>query len=407
MDWCRDGRRIHASEWLGGISWSDRLRQIAGDEGLGRFYRGNRSRGGKGLGRMERRCDHRRIHLIERLRRIRGSDGLRWIPSDERLGRFDRGNRSRGDKRLRRTERPRDGRGIHVSERLRRICRSDGFGRIAGNEGPRRFHGSDRRPTGKARRDRPGRTNTWRLGRKQFRTRKRRTLHWRLERHELWRNRICNGTRHTRRPHQPLSWIEARRRRLGMRKRSLQRLHRFRRSEDRSLGHLERKLLFAAKRLGNFPASIITSDISERSIRRERIWKILRRKFRSADVWPEGEIVQSFFLRERIVFLGVELGAIVRSQDLGALQIFIGVNVLWFFVLGFLARSFLASSVGDILRRTPRCSQRHARENKKAAESQTKKSRGTPRRKREADRRSVSEISSLHVKPTTGGHRFK
>jgi hypothetical protein len=50
-----------------------------------------------------------------------------------------------------------------------------------------------------------------------------------------------------------------------------------------------------------------------------------------------------------LIFLGFELGAIFRSEDLGALEIFFGVNVLGFFLLRLFASAFLLGRFGDIL----------------------------------------------------------
>jgi hypothetical protein len=71
----------------------------------------------------------------------------------------------------------------------------------------------------------------------------------------------------------------------------------------------------------------------------------------------------------RLVPLGFEFGAIFGSQNLGALQIVFGVNVLGFFLLRFLAGAFLFGGFGNILRGALRRTHRGASENRNAAEA--------------------------------------
>jgi hypothetical protein len=50
-----------------------------------------------------------------------------------------------------------------------------------------------------------------------------------------------------------------------------------------------------------------------------------------------------------LISRGLELRAIFRGEDLGALQIFFGVNVIGFFLLRLLAGTFLFGGFRDIL----------------------------------------------------------
>ena len=63
------------------------------------------------------------------------------------------------------------------------------------------------------------------------------------------------------------------------------------------------------------------------------------------------ESILRFFssVRSGLIFPGFDLRAILRSKNLGALQIFFGINVLGFFLLGFFASTFLFRRVGDVL----------------------------------------------------------
>jgi len=78
------------------------------------------------------------------------------------------------------------------------------------------------------------------------------------------------------------------------------------------------------------------SDIAERGVGRKRL---------GVDTF------RWFFRRRRslLIFLGFDLRAIFGRENLGALQIFFGVNVFGFFLLTFLARAFLLGGFGDIL----------------------------------------------------------
>jgi hypothetical protein len=73
------------------------------------------------------------------------------------------------------------------------------------------------------------------------------------------------------------------------------------------------------------------------------------------------------FLRARewlLPFPCFHFRAILGREDLRALQIFIGVNVLWFFLLIFFPGFFLACGFGDILRVTLRKAKNRAGDDK-------------------------------------------
>jgi hypothetical protein len=90
------------------------------------------------------------------------------------------------------------------------------------------------------------------------------------------------------------------------------------------------------KFLGIFLAAEMARDIAERSTSGKRFG-------------VDG--VRRFFIggRSLLIFLGFDLRAIFRSENFRALQIFFGVNVLGFFLLGFLTGVFLFGGVGNIL----------------------------------------------------------
>ena len=91
-----------------------------------------------------------------------------------------------------------------------------------------------------------------------------------------------------------------------------------------------------------FPQSAIASrDVTERKVGRQSLG-------------VQG-ILTFLCARERLLlFPCFHFRAILGREDLRALHIFIGVNVLWFFLLIIFPCFFLASGFGDILRVTLR-----------------------------------------------------
>jgi hypothetical protein len=98
-------------------------------------------------------------------------------------------------------------------------------------------------------------------------------------------------------------------------------------------------------------SAIPTRDVTERKVGREGLgidgfWRCFR-------VW------------DRLpAFLCCHFRTILRCEDLRALQIFIGVNVLWFFLLIFFPGFFLARGFGNILRVTLRKAKNRAGDDK-------------------------------------------
>jgi hypothetical protein len=98
---------------------------------------------------------------------------------------------------------------------------------------------------------------------------------------------------------------------------------------------------------------------------------------------------------------------ILGCEDLRALQIFIGVNVLCFFLLIFFSGFFLARGFGNILRVTLRKAKNRAGNDKDSgARKPYETGRRTPGAQGDGQHGCV-EFSSLHVRPTTGGHRLR
>jgi hypothetical protein len=98
-------------------------------------------------------------------------------------------------------------------------------------------------------------------------------------------------------------------------------------------------------------SAILARDVTERKVGREGLgidgfW----RRFRAWDRLP--------------VFLCFHFRTILRCEDLRELQIFIGVNVLSFFLLIFFPGFFLACSFGNILRVTLRKAKNRAGDDK-------------------------------------------
>jgi hypothetical protein len=144
----------------------------------------------------------------------------------------------------------------------------------------------------------------------------------------------------------------------------------------------------------HFSQSVIPPrDVTERKVGRESL--------RIDGFW------NGFRARDRLPdFPCFHFRTILGCEDLRALQIFIGVNVLWFFLLIFFPGFFLACGFGNILRVTLRKTKNRAGDDKySGARKPYETGRGTPVAQRDGQQGGV-EISSLHVRPTTGGHRL-
>jgi hypothetical protein len=114
--------------------------------------------------------------------------------------------------------------------------------------------------------------------------------------------------------------------------------------------------LLEAPRLFEFAEA--ASDVTERSVGRKRL---------------RVESILGFFRggRSLLIFFGFEFGAIFRRENLSALQVFFGVDVLGFFLLGFFARAFLLGGVGNILSAAFPAEEKDASEKENAREAQT------------------------------------
>jgi len=124
-----------------------------------------------------------------------------------------------------------------------------------------------------------------------------------------------------------------------------------------------------------------TSDVTEGSVGRERL---------SVDS------ILGFFCRRRsrLIFLGLHLSTIFRSQNLIPLKILLGVNVLGFLLLVFLLCAFLSSRFGDILGRALRGAKNGARHKKNSGRAQTQKAKREPHSGRGTHQNRRVEISS-------------
>jgi hypothetical protein len=107
-----------------------------------------------------------------------------------------------------------------------------------------------------------------------------------------------------------------------------------------------------------------------------------------------------------LLFPRLHFSAVFRGKNLRALQIFFGVNVLGLFLLAFLASLFLASRISNILSVGLRVAKKSAGDDENTGAGQPDKSRRGPRNYRDASQWGGIEISSQHIKPTTGGHRL-
>src|SRR6266581_2557014 len=77
-----------------------------------------------------------------------------------------------------------------------------------------------------------------------------------------------------------------------------------------------------------------------------------------------------------------------------------------FLLRAFFLGAFLASCFSDILGGALRGAKNGTGDNHNCGEAQASRKRRTPHRKREGGQHWDLEISSLHSKPTTGGHRL-
>jgi hypothetical protein len=246
------------------------------------------------------------------------------------------------------------------------FCRADRHNRN------HRCRGCDRNRSSRLQRNNPSRRRTrerdarWRN--KDSRPLEGRTLHRRLIRNKFWRSWIGN-----RRPqrHHRRSW----------------------RSERRSIREWKMELRRALKFLRLFLFPEMPRDVTKRSVG----WKRLR-----------VDSVSRFFPGQRsgLIFLRLYLSAIFGRENLRALQVLLRVDVLGFFLLTLLLSALLTSRFGDILSgalcrakdgggRYQNCRKAHAPQTGRTA-----------RCEREGGQGWSLEISPLHRKPTTGGHRY-
>jgi hypothetical protein len=151
---------------------------------------------------------------------------------------------------------------------------------------------------------------------------------------------------------------------------------------------MELRRLFKPERFSQ--SAIPARDVTEWKVGRESL-RIdgFRRCFRARDQQP--------------VFLCFHFRMILGCEDLRVLQIFIGVNVLWFFLLIFFPRFFLACGFGNILRVTLRKAKNRAGDDKNSGARKPYETGRSPLGARGDSQQGRVEISSLHVKPTTGG----
>jgi len=103
-----------------------------------------------------------------------------------------------------------------------------------------------------------------------------------------------------------------------------------------------------------------------------------------------------FFIRCRcgLIFPGFGLLAILRGKNFRALQIFICVNVLGFFLLRFFAGVFFPGGAGDVLRGTLSSGNGGTGENSNTAATEEKRCGSTPHGKGEVHRSWGVDINS-------------
>ncbi len=140
-------------------------------------------------------------------------------------------------------------------------------------------------------------------------------------------------------------------------------------------------------------SAILARDVTERKVGRESLridgfWRCIR-------------------ARDRLpVFLCFQFRAILGREDLRALQIFIRVDVFWFFLLIFFPGFFLARRFGNILRVTLRKAKNRAGDDKNSGAREPQETRRGPLGAQGDGQQGRVEIISLHGKPATGGHRL-
>ena len=181
------------------------------------------------------------------------------------------------------------------------------------------------------------------------------------------------------------------------------------RSEHRSFDERQMEVRGALQFLRLFLFAETASDVAERRVGGKRLRVEVDRDGRAVNFFTrdrgsigitrDGGTVGSLLSlftggRRGLIFPGFELRAIFRREDLGALQIFFGVNVLGFFLLRFFASTFLLGGVGDILSMTLRGDNHGAGKKQNARQAQTSGTEGTPHGYRGAHRSGHVEISS-------------
>jgi|SRR5947209_3082256 len=136
------------------------------------------------------------------------------------------------------------------------------------------------------------------------------------------------------------------------------------RSKRGRIGKREMELRRPLKFLRLFLFTETASDVTEGSIGRKRLCV---------------DSILGFFCsgRNRRIFLGFHLSAILRRQNLIPLQILFGVNVLGFLLFFFLG-AFLSSRFGDVLGRTLRRAKKGARHKKDSGDTQTQRALQEP-----------------------------
>jgi hypothetical protein len=151
---------------------------------------------------------------------------------------------------------------------------------------------------------------------------------------------------------------------------------------------MELRRLFKPERFSQ--SAIPACDVTEREVGRKSL-RIdgFRRCFRAWD--------------RLLVFLCFHFRTILGREDLRALQIFIGVDVLWFFLLIFFPGFFLARGFGNILRVTLLKAKNRAGDDKNSGARKPYETRRGPLVAQGNGQQRRVEISSLHVRPTTGG----
>ena len=138
------------------------------------------------------------------------------------------------------------------------------------------------------------------------------------------------------------------------------------RSKRRRIGKREMELRRPLKLLRLFLFTETASDVTERSIGRKRLCV---------------DSILGLFCsgRNRRIFLGFHLSAILRRQNLIPLQIPFGVNVFSFLLLAFFLGAFLSSRFGDVLSRTLRRAKNGATHKKDSGNAQTQRAQEEPR----------------------------